>query len=268
MNGQPCFVPRMTRRAGRGTRRDSRDGRTGGPGRHLRDRQRQGQLRFDDLVRHAVADVGDELRHRRQRQRRLRADDRRVGRAGQRPGLQGATSNPDFNYLQSDNGNLNYKKNQLISSALKGNHELVLQFRDGWSALGRFSWLYDPATDNTERTPLTDDAKNIAVTNITLLDVWVAKDFDLAKPAGQGEGRQPGAELGRGHLHLRRHQHHQPDRPHARAQAGRAAEGDLPAGADGVVQLRREQQPVHRGLLAVPLERVPLRPGGNAVLHG
>ena len=32
------------------------------------------------------------------------------------PGF-GATSNPDFNYLQSDNGNLNYKKNQLISSA-------------------------------------------------------------------------------------------------------------------------------------------------------
>ena len=98
---------------------------------------------------------------------------------------QGATSNPDFNYLQSDNGNLNYKKNQLISSALKGNHELVLQFKNGWSALGRFSWLYDPATDNTERTPLTEDAKNIAVHNITLLDLWVAKDFDIAGEPGK-----------------------------------------------------------------------------------
>ena len=45
------------------------------------------------------------------------------------PGF-GATSNPDFNYLQSDNGNLNYRKNQLISAALKGNHELALRFRD------------------------------------------------------------------------------------------------------------------------------------------
>ena len=106
------------------------------------------------------------------------------------PGF-GATSNPDFNYLQSDNGNLNYKKNQLISAALKGNHELALRFKDGWSALGRFSWLYDPATDNTERTPLTDDAKNIAVHNLTLLDVWLAKDFELgAQPAKVKVGNQ------------------------------------------------------------------------------
>ena len=100
------------------------------------------------------------------------------------PGM-GFTSNPDFNYLQSDNGNLNYKKNQLISAALKGNHELALRFNEGWSALGRFSWLYDPATDRTERTPLTDDAKNIAVHNITLLDLWVAKDFEVGDRPGK-----------------------------------------------------------------------------------
>jgi len=98
---------------------------------------------------------------------------------------QGATSNPDFNYLQSDNGNLNYKKNQLISSALKGNHELSLKFRDGWSALGRFSWLYDPAVDQTERTPLASDAKRIAAQDVTLLDLWVAKDFDVAGMPGK-----------------------------------------------------------------------------------
>ena len=104
---------------------------------------------------------------------------------------QGATSNPDFNYLQSDNGNLNYRRNQLVSSALKGNHELDLRFKDGWSALGRFSWLYDPAADNTKRTDLTDDAKNIAVHNLTLLDLWVAKDFDIAgRPAKVKVGNQ------------------------------------------------------------------------------
>jgi hypothetical protein len=100
------------------------------------------------------------------------------------PGF-GFTSNPDFNYLQSDDGNLNYHKNQLISAALKGNHELALRFRDGWSALGRFSWLYDPAVDRTKRTPLTDDAKDIAVHNITLLDAWIAKDFELADRPGK-----------------------------------------------------------------------------------
>ena len=100
------------------------------------------------------------------------------------PGF-GATSNPDFNYLQSDNGNLNYRKHQLIATALKGNHELSLRFQDGWSALGRFSWLYDPAVDRTERTPLASDAKNIAAENITLLDLWVAKDFDVAGMPGK-----------------------------------------------------------------------------------
>lgn len=104
---------------------------------------------------------------------------------------QGATSNPDFNYLQSDNGNLNYKNHQLISAALKGNHELALRFPEGWSALGRFSWLYDPAVDRTERTPLTEDAKNIAEHNITLLDLWVAKDFEIADtPAKVKVGNQ------------------------------------------------------------------------------
>jgi hypothetical protein len=100
------------------------------------------------------------------------------------PGF-GWTSDPDFNYLQFDNGNLNYKKNQLVSAALKGNHELALRFRDGWSALGRFSWLYDPAADNTERTPLSGDAKSISVHNITLLDLWVAKDFEIADRPGK-----------------------------------------------------------------------------------
>lgn len=97
----------------------------------------------------------------------------------------GATSNPDFNYLQSDNGNLNYRKNQLMSAAVKGNHELALRFNDGWSALGRFSWLYDPAVDRTERTPLSDDAKNISAQNVTLLDAWVAKDFEVAGRPGK-----------------------------------------------------------------------------------
>ena len=97
----------------------------------------------------------------------------------------GATSNPDFNYLQSDNGNLNYRKHQLISSALKGNHELLLRFRDGWSALGRFSWLYDPAVDRTERTELATDAKRIAAQDVTLLDLWVAKDFEIAGMPGK-----------------------------------------------------------------------------------
>ncbi len=114
----------------------------------------------------------------------------KLGEVVNGPGF-GYTADPDFNYLQSDNGNLNFKKNQLVSTVLKGNHELTLKFRDGWSALGRFSWLYDPSADNTERTPLSDGAKNIAVHNITLLDLWVAKDLELGdKPAKVKIGNQ------------------------------------------------------------------------------
>ncbi|MCL4761355.1 MAG: DUF1302 family protein [Burkholderiales bacterium] len=100
------------------------------------------------------------------------------------PGF-GWTSNPDFNYLQSDNGNLNYRKHQLISAAVKGTHELSLRFADGWSALGRFSWLYDGAVDDTERTPLADDAKRVAARDVTLLDLWVAKDFEVGGMPGK-----------------------------------------------------------------------------------
>jgi len=114
----------------------------------------------------------------------------KLGEVVNGPGF-GWTSDPDFNYLQSDNGNLNYRKHQLVSSVLKGNHELALTFRDGWKALGRFSWLYDPAMDNTERTPLSNDAKDIAVHNITLLDLWVSKEFEVGgQPAKVKVGNQ------------------------------------------------------------------------------
>jgi hypothetical protein len=116
-----------------------------------------------------------------------------TGTLGERvngPG-QGATSNPDFNYLQTDDGNLNFNKNDLVSAALKGTHELALQFPQQWRALVRGSWLYDFRADHTQRTPLTDDAKDIAVRNITLLDAWVSKDLDLfGQPAKFRVGNQ------------------------------------------------------------------------------
>jgi len=104
---------------------------------------------------------------------------------------QGATSNPDFNYLQADDGNLNFNRNDIVSMALKGTHELALQFPQDWRALVRGTWLYDWRADQTRRTPLTDDAKDIAVNNIELLDAWVSKDFDVfGRPAKVRAGNQ------------------------------------------------------------------------------
>jgi hypothetical protein len=102
----------------------------------------------------------------------------RLGELVNGPG-QGATSNPDFNYLQADDGNLNFKRGDIVSMALKGTHELLLDFPNDWRAFVRGSWLYDFRADHTRRTPLTDDAKDIAVHDIELLDAWVSKDFDL-----------------------------------------------------------------------------------------
>ena len=91
----------------------------------------------------------------------------------------GATANPDFNNLQADDGNLNFNKGDITSAALKGTHELYLKLPQGVSSLVRATWVKDFRADHTQRTPLTDDAKDLAVTNFTWLDAWVAKDFSL-----------------------------------------------------------------------------------------
>lgn len=106
------------------------------------------------------------------------------------PGF-GFTSSPDFNNLQADDGNLNFNKGDIPSAALKGTHELYLKMPQGVSSLVRATWVRDFRADHTRRTPLSDDAKDLAVKNLTLLDAWVAKDFTLAgRPAKVKLGNQ------------------------------------------------------------------------------
>lgn len=92
------------------------------------------------------------------------------------PGNDGA-ANPDFNVLNGDDGNLNFKRGDLVSAALKGTHELGLKTTDGWRGLLRGTWVGDAKAGDTRRTDLSGDAKKIAVHNFTLLDAWVSKDF-------------------------------------------------------------------------------------------
>ena len=49
----------------------------------------------------------------------------------------GGSANPDFNYLQTDDGNLNYKKHDIVSAVIKGTHELFLTLLGGLL----FFWL-------------------------------------------------------------------------------------------------------------------------------
>jgi hypothetical protein len=98
---------------------------------------------------------------------------------------QGATANPDFNYTNVDDGDLNYKKGDIVSAVLKGTHELFLKDEGNWAALGRFTWSSDLAATHTARTDLDDDAKKAMTQNVSLLDLWVSKEFNLAGNAAK-----------------------------------------------------------------------------------
>ena len=99
------------------------------------------------------------------------------------PRIHGATgyANPDFNYLQTDDGNLNYKKHDIVSAVVKGTHELFLTQKGNWSALARVTWSSDQKADDTRRTPLRHDAEDAVKQNVTLLDLWVAKEFSIGE---------------------------------------------------------------------------------------
>jgi Protein of unknown function (DUF1302) len=102
----------------------------------------------------------------------------RLGAQINGPGNEGA-ANPDFNFLNGDDGNLNYKRGDITSLALKGTHELGVKTTGGWRALARGTWVGDFKADDTRRTELSSEAKKIAVHNFTMLDAWVSKDFKV-----------------------------------------------------------------------------------------
>ncbi len=113
-----------------------------------------------------------------------------IGRAIHGPGGEFA-ANPDFNFLNGDNGNLNFDQWDVTSATLKGTHEIGLRWGDGWEFLSRFSWLYDHAIDDGRYTKLSKKAQRVAELNFTPLDLWISKDFDLfGQPAKVRLGNQ------------------------------------------------------------------------------
>lgn len=90
-------------------------------------------------------------------------------------------ANADFNYTQSDDGNLNYDSGDIVSMALKGTHDLSLKYPGGWSALMRVNWFHDWKADDTQRTDVASEATD----DVTLLDLWVAKTFTLGEQRGK-----------------------------------------------------------------------------------
>lgn len=90
-------------------------------------------------------------------------------------------ANADFNYTNFDDGNLNYKKGDLVSAVLKGTHDLSLKYPGGWSALARMNWFVDTKSDDTRRTDVASEASG----EVTLLDLWVAKTFSVGEQRGK-----------------------------------------------------------------------------------
>lgn len=100
-------------------------------------------------------------------------------------------ANADINYSNSDDGDLNYAKHDVYSEVVKGTHELSLKYGEGWSALGRVTWALDHKLNDTRTTDLRHDADKEASQRISLLDLWVAKSFEVAEmPAKVKVGNQ------------------------------------------------------------------------------
>lgn len=86
-----------------------------------------------------------------------------------------------FAWGSGDDGNLNYRKGDLFTTYVKGNHELLLKMRDDWKFLGRVSWLHDFKATDTARTPLSSDAKSEIVNDVRVLDFWLGKSLQLGE---------------------------------------------------------------------------------------
>jgi hypothetical protein len=95
-----------------------------------------------------------------------------------------------FRWGSGDDGNLNYRRHDIFTTYLKGNHELLLNFPDNWKFLGRVNWLYDFKADDTARTPLSSEAEGEVVRDVRLLDLWVGKTMQMA------DGRRANVRLG------------------------------------------------------------------------
>jgi hypothetical protein len=89
--------------------------------------------------------------------------------------------------VNSDDGNLNYDKNDLFSNALKITSEFTLNYADTWGAFARASYFYD--FENTDRDDLTELAKEKVGDRFTMLDAFVFYNFDVGDSGSSGSVR-------------------------------------------------------------------------------
>ena len=88
-------------------------------------------------------------------------------------------------WANGDDGDLNYRKGSLFTANLSVVSELLLKLpREGWKFLARGDGIYDFAAAQTDRTALSDGARQQAVRNVRLLDLFLEKDFTNGVQSG------------------------------------------------------------------------------------
>lgn len=97
------------------------------------------------------------------------------------PDIVGVANGGNANSINSDNGNLNYDRDDLISASAKVTHELDLSYGNV-GFFGRMLYFYDYAVmdEDTARTPLSDEAEHYVGRDLTFLDAYVTADLEIA----------------------------------------------------------------------------------------
>jgi hypothetical protein len=89
------------------------------------------------------------------------------------------SSSLDALRLNQDDGNLNYKRWQPVSTNAQWTGDLYVKATDGWSGLLRGVVNYDFAANHTQRF-IDSDAKDFALSNPRVLDAYVTNEFEVA----------------------------------------------------------------------------------------
>lgn len=95
---------------------------------------------------------------------------------------------PDANtdqWSNGDDGNLNYGKGDPFTAYTKITPELLLKFPGQYKFMARGTFMYDFMAAETKRTDLDNSAKDQAVRDLRLLDLWVSKDFNIGEQSAR-----------------------------------------------------------------------------------
>ena len=91
---------------------------------------------------------------------------------------------PDLNTNLNGTNKANYDDKQIVSTTIKGIHELDMEFTDDWALFARATWLKDFELADTKN-ELHPDSKDRAETDIRFLDLFLEKSYSVGDQFGR-----------------------------------------------------------------------------------